>query len=158
MEELERPHMTSEPRFQRPPKTRPPRKKLDAIEGIGEAYAAKLKAAGAASTATLLKAGATGAGRKDLAEKTGISQALILEWANRANLFRIKGIGEEYSDLLEAAGVDTVDELSRRDPQNLYEKMVAANQEKRLVRKLPSEEQVASWIVQAKSLPRVIEY
>ena len=150
--------MTSKPRAQRPPKPRPPGMSLRTIEGIGEAYAERLKSAGAASTSTLLKIGATGAARQDLAEKTGISQKLILEWVNRADLFRIKGVGEEYSDLLEAAGVDTIGELARRNPQNLYEKLAAANQEKGLVRKLPSVAQVASWIEQAKGLPRMIEY
>ena len=96
--------------------------------------------------------------RKELEEKTGISGTLILEWVNRADLYRIKGVGEEYSDLLEAAGVDTVPELAQRNPDNLYEALVALNAEKKLVRHMPGRAQVASWIAQAKELPRVMTY
>ncbi len=105
-----------------------------------------------------MKAGATPKGRKELAEKTGIGDALILEWVNHVDLYRIKGVGSEYSDLLEAAGVDTVVELAQRKPANLAQKMVAVNLEKKLVRKLPVESQVTDWIEQAKKLPRVITY
>lgn len=132
--------------------------KLERIEGIGPAYAAKLADAGVNSTEALLQAGATPKGRQELAEKTGISPKLILEWVNLADLFRIKGIGEEYSDLLEEAGVDTVVELAQRNPQNLYRALVETNRAKKLVRRLPSQDQVADWVAQAKALPRVIEY
>ena len=128
------------------------------IEGVGEAYAAKLKAAGVANTDDLLKAGSTPKGRKDLAEKTGISEALILKWINRVDLFRIKGVGEEYSDLLEAAGVDTVPELAQRKAENLLQKMTEVNAKKKLVRRLPTLEMVENWVEQAKKLPRVITY
>lgn len=154
--------MTIKPRPQREPKPRPPRGgsgvSLVAIEGIGEVFAEKLKAAGAVSLASLLEIGATRDGRQKLGKKTGINPQLILEWVNRADLFRIKGVGEEYSDLLEAAGVDTVVELAQRKAENLYQKMVATNAEKKLVRKLPTQAQVAGWIVQAKELPRVVSY
>jgi len=83
---------------------------------------------------------------------------LILEWVNQADLFRLKGVGEEYSDLLESAGVDTVVELAHQEAENLYEKLVAVNQEKKLVRKLPTLEQVKSWVEQAKKLPRVVTF
>ncbi len=106
----------------------------------------------------MLEAGATPKGRKDLAEKTGIGDALILEWVNLSDLFRIKGIGSEYSDLLEEAGVDTVVELSKRVPKNLHEKMVEINEKKKLVRKMPSESQVADWVNEAKRLPRKVSY
>ena len=113
------------------------------IEGIGPVYKKKLKAIGIVTTEKLLELGGTPKARKDLAEKTGIGEALILEWINLADLFRIKGVGSEYSDLLEEAGVDTVIELSKRVPKNLYDKMVEINAAKKLVRKLPVEKQVA---------------
>ncbi|NLD44635.1 MAG: DUF4332 domain-containing protein [Chloroflexi bacterium] len=128
------------------------------IEGIGPTYAAKLKEAGVKTVEGLLKVAATRAGRKALAEKSGIREESILEWANRADLFRIKGVGEEYSDLLENAGVDTVPELARRKAESLYSKLIEVNKAKRLVRQAPSQSQVTSWIEQAKTLPRVIEY
>jgi len=128
------------------------------IEGIGEVYARKLQEAGISTTDALLKVGASPQGRKQIAEKTGISGKLILEWINHADLFRIKGIGEEYSDLLEAAGVDTVPELAQRNPGNLYAKVVEVNEQKKLVRRLPTQAQVSDWIEQAKGLPRVITY
>ena len=131
---------------------------LIATEGIGEVYAQKLKEAGIRSTQALLSAGATPQGRQELAAKSGIGDALILRWVNHADLFRIKGIGEEYADLLEAAGVDTVVELAQRLPRNLCEKMAAVNQEHERVRRLPVEAQVKKWIAQAKKLRRVITY
>ncbi|HNW13266.1 MAG TPA: DUF4332 domain-containing protein [Anaerolineaceae bacterium] len=128
------------------------------IEGIGSVYQKKLKAIGVATTEKLLELGATPKGRKELAEKTGIGEALILEWVNHSDLYRIKGVGSEYSDLLEEAGVDTIVELSKRVAKNLYEKMVEVNAAKKLVRKLPVEKQVADWIEQAKKLPRKVSY
>ncbi len=128
------------------------------IEGIGDVYAQKLKQLGIHTVEALLERGATRQGREEIAEKTGISPALILEWVNHADLFRIKGIGEEYADLLEEAGVDTVPELAQRNPENLYEKLVEINKEKRLVRRLPTLAQVRDWVEQAKNLPRVVEY
>ena len=132
--------------------------KLEKVEGIGEVYAQKLRGAGIATTQALLEKGASPQGREEIAEKTGISGKLILDWVNHADLFRIKGVGEEYSDLLEAAGVDTVPELAQRNPENLYQKLVAVNQEKELVRQLPTQAQVSDWVAQAKRLPRVITY
>ena len=128
------------------------------IEGIGKIYADKMKAAGVTTTDGLLKIGATTKGRKELAMKSGISDAKILEWVNHADLYRIKGVGSEYSDLLEAAGVDTVPELAQRKAENLYQKMMEFNAKKKLVRRLPDVSQVADWIEQAKHLPRVIQY
>ncbi len=132
--------------------------KIAAVEGIGEAYAQKLLAAGIATVEALLKAGASPKGRQELCDKTGIAASLILEWVNRVDLFRIKGIGEEYSDLLEAAGVDTVPELAQRNAENLFQKLAAVNQEKKRVRKLPTQAQVGDWVEQAKKLPRVVTY
>ncbi|NPV76567.1 MAG: DUF4332 domain-containing protein [Anaerolineae bacterium] len=128
------------------------------VEGIGPAYAEKLKKVGIVTTEALLKQGATPAGRKSLEEKTGISHSLLLEWVNHADLFRIKGVGEEYSDLLEEAGVDTVVELAQRKPENLLEKMAEVNRAKKLVRRLPVLSQVRDWVEQAKKLPRVVSY
>jgi predicted flap endonuclease-1-like 5' DNA nuclease len=132
--------------------------KLTKVEGIGEIYAQKLQEAGIGTTQALLERGASPQGRQEMAEKTDISEKLILEWVNHVDLFRIKGVGEEYSDLLEEAGVDTVPELAQRNAENLYQKLVAVNQEKKLVRQLPGQAQVSDWIEQAKRLPRVITY
>ncbi len=132
--------------------------KLLEIEGIGETYAAKLEAAGIGSVEALLEACATPKGRDSVSEKTGISEKLILEWANHADLFRIDGIGSEYADLLEEAGVDTVPELAQRNAAHLHAKMKEINEAKELVRRLPSEKQVEGWIEQAKALPRALSY
>jgi predicted flap endonuclease-1-like 5' DNA nuclease len=132
--------------------------KIIDVEGIGVVYADKLAKVGVSTTEELLKVGATPKGRKDLAGKTGIGDALILEWVNHVDLYRIKGVGSEYSDLLEAAGVDTLPELAQRNAGNLILKIEEVNRVKKLVRKLPVESQVADWIEQAKKLPRVITY
>ena len=128
------------------------------IEGIGPAYADKLKQSGIATIEALLEKGASPQGRQELAEATGISPALILRWVNHADLFRIKGVGSEYSELLEAGGVDTVPELAQRNPENLYSKLVEVNQEKKLVRRPPTQSQVKDWVQQAKQLARVVTY
>jgi len=128
------------------------------VEGIGAVYAQKLAAIGIKTTNKLLKMGATPQDREELAQKTGIDGGLLLEWINHADLFRIKGVGEEYSDLLEEAGVDTVPELAQRNPENLFAAIKKTNQEKRLVRQLPSQRQVTDWVQQAKSMERKIHY
>lgn len=128
------------------------------VEGIGPTYKKKLKAVGISTTETLLEVGGTPRGRKELSAKTGIGDALVLEWVNLADLFRIKGVGSEYSDLLEEAGVDTIVELSKRVGKNLFEKMVEVNGKKKLVRKMPTEAQVTEWVAQAKKLPRKVSY
>ena len=132
--------------------------RLAIVEGIGNVYAGKLRAAGIKSTNALLNMGATPQDRKEIAEISGISDALILEWVNHIDLFRIKGVFEEYADLLNEAGVDTVPELAQRNPEILYNHLVEVNQEKNLVRQLPGKSQVANWVAQAKQLPRVIYY
>ena len=126
---------------------------IDAIEGIGDKYATKLRKARVRTTEALLKRGATRKGRKQLAEEVGLTEHLILEWTNRADLMRVKGVGEEYSDLLETAGVDTVKELRRRNATSLLEKMVETNEKKRLVRRLPTLSMVDRWVKHAKQLP-----
>jgi len=132
--------------------------KLTDIEGIGPANAEKLKKAGVGSTDSLLEMGKTPAGRKDLAKQSGVSEKQILEWVNHVDLFRIKGIGEEYADLLEEAGVDTVVELAQRKADALYAKMAENNAKKNLVNKMPAQSQVEDWVAQAKKLPRAVEY
>ena len=112
--------------------------KLSEIEGIGETYAAKLEACGVSSQQELLELGAIPSGRKKLADQSGISSKLILKWINRADLARVKGIGGEYADLLECTGIDTVPELARRNPDNLHKKLSDVNNEKKLVRSMPS--------------------
>ena len=131
---------------------------IDAIEGIGPKYATKLRKARIRTTEGLLKQGATRTGRKNVAAATGFTPEQVMEWVNRADLMRVKGIGEEYSDLLEAAGVDTVKELKNRKPANLHTKLVAVNEKKRLVRRLPTEQMVAKWIAYAMKLPAVVKY
>lgn len=128
------------------------------IEGIGEAFAKKLASAGIVTMEKMLSKGATPQGRKEIEEATGISHSLILQWVNHADLFRIKGVGSEYSDLLEAAGVDTVPELAQRSADNLHKKLMEVNQQKKIVRQLPTSTQVAAWVEQAKKLPRIIVY
>ena len=128
------------------------------VEGIGEVYTQKLSDAGIKTTNALLKQGATSKGRKEIAENTGISETLILEWVNHVDLFRIKGVFEEYADLLEEAGVDTVKELAQRNPENLYKKLVEVNEQKKLVRQLPGKSQVENWVTQAKQLDRAVFY
>ena len=128
------------------------------IEGIGPAYAKKLAKAGLRSVEALLKAGASPKGRKEIAEASGVDPTLILEWVNRADLYRIQGVGRQYSDLLEKAGVDTVVELSKRVAAKLNAKMVEVNDAKNLVNGMPGLKRVEGWIAQAKKLPRVVTY
>lgn len=132
--------------------------KLSDIEGIGPAYAAKLEAAGITSQDNLLKTCCAKKGRKEIAEKSGVSEKLILNWVNRADLSRIKGVSTQYADLLECAGVDTVPELAQRNAENLQAKMSEINEEKNLVRKVPTSSQVEDWVAQAKELPRVVTH
>jgi predicted flap endonuclease-1-like 5' DNA nuclease len=132
--------------------------KIQDIEGIGPVTGGKFEAAGVKDTDTLLEKGATKAGRKALAEATGVAEAKILKFVNMADLYRVKGIGSEYSELLEAAGVDTVPELAQRNAANLTAAMLKVNGEKKLTRRPPAESEVARWIAQAKDLPRVINH
>lgn len=128
------------------------------IEGVGAAYAEKLTAAGIVTTAQLLEKCAAPAGRKALAEETGISDKLILKWANHADLFRVKGVGPQFAELLEAAGVDTVKELAHRKAENLAAKMAEVNAEKKLVRRVPVAAEVQKMVDFAKELPGVLTY
>jgi len=132
--------------------------RLTVIEGIGPAYQEKLIAADIRTIEQLLEQGATPAGRKGIVEHSGISAERILDWVNRADLMRIEGIGEEYSDLLERSGVDTVKELAQRNPVNLQQKLSDVNTKESLVRRLPSFPRVRGWVSQAKELPRKVFY
>jgi len=132
--------------------------KLSMIEGSSEAYEMQLKEAGITSMEGLLEACSAKKGRGETAKKTGIAEQMILKWANQADLARIKGIGREYSELLEDAGVDTVPELAHRKAENLLAKMVEVNEAKKLVKRMPTQEQVADWVKQASELPRILQY
>jgi len=132
--------------------------KLSDIEGIGDAYAEKISAAGIKTIEALLKAGGDKKGRAEISDKSGVSEKMILNWVNRADLTRIKGVSTQYADLLECAGVDTVPELGQRNAENLHAKMEEVNAEKNLVRKTPAASQVADWVAQAKELPRAVHY
>ncbi|MEJ8473879.1 DUF4332 domain-containing protein [Roseibium algae] len=131
---------------------------ISEIEGIGPVYSEKLGAVGIKTTEAYLERAKDPKGRKALAEETGIESGHILKWANMADLMRISGVGEEYSELLEAAGVDTVKELKHRKPENLAAKMAEVNEAKKLVRQVPGEAQVIKWVDQAKELPAVMSY
>ena len=133
-------------------------RKIEDVEGIGPVLGDKFRAAGVKDTDALLKSALTAAQRKVLAEQTGLSEARILKFANMVDLYRISGVGSEYSELLEAAGVDTVPELAQRNAANLVQAMTAVNQEKKLTRQVPTESEVGRWIEQAKTLPRMIEH
>lgn len=133
--------------------------KIEDVEGIGPAYAAKLQEAGIHTTDDMLMAGATPAGRDKVADMTGISGKLILEWTNHVDLMRIDGVGSEYSDLLEAAGVDSPAELAQRNAANLaqtFQELDAARPD--MVRRVPSQATIEGWIAQAKKLPKVVSH
>ena len=132
--------------------------KLSDIEGLGPSYSDKLNQAGIGSIGKFLELCCVKKNRKATADKTGISEKLILEWVNRADLSRVKGVSTQYADLLEFAGVDTVPELAQRNAENLQQKMAEVNEEKKLVRQVPSASQVESWVAQAKELPRVVTH
>ena len=132
--------------------------KIIDIEGIGEAYAEKFEAAGIKTAEDLLEACAAAKGRKEMAEKTGISEKLILKWTNHADLFRIKGVGPQFAELLEAAGVDTVKEFGHRVAANLQKKMEEVNAEKNLVNRVPSETELQKMVDQAKEMEGKVTY
>ncbi|MGA9595310.1 MAG: DUF4332 domain-containing protein [Acidimicrobiia bacterium] len=131
---------------------------IDTIEGIGHKQATSLRKARIRTVESLLKKGATRRGRREVAAATGISEKLILEWVNRADLMRVRGVGEEYSDLLESAGVDTIKELRRRNAANLLAAMVEINDKKSLVRRLPTTAMVERWVEHAVELDPIVEH
>lgn len=131
---------------------------IEEVEGIGPAIGMKLRAAGIGTTDALLEGSKTPAQRSALAEASGLTTKQILKFANMVDLFRISGVGSEYAELLEAAGVDTVPELAQRNAENLAAKLAAVNEEKSLTRRVPAATEVTRWVEQAKTLPRMIEY
>ena len=133
--------------------------KMEEVEGIGPQYAEQLALAGIVTADALLEQGAKPGGRAAIEKATGISSTLILKWVNRIDLMRIKGVGSEYSDLLEMAGVDSPAELAQRNARNLattFQEAVAARPG--TVRRIPTESEVAGWIAAARDLPRVVEH
>ncbi len=133
-------------------------KKIAEIEGIGPVYAEKLSKAGVMTVEGLLDKGASRTGRKNIAEDSGIDEGKILNWVNKADLFRIKGVGPQFSELLEAAGVDTVKELRNRNAENLHAKLVEVQAEKKITRAVPALKQVVKFVDQAKNLPPIVTY
>ena len=132
--------------------------KIIDIQGIGPAYAEKLQKAGVMKVSQLLEKGKTAKGRKDLEEETGIRHDLILTWVNHADLFRIKGVGPQFAELLEASGVDTVKEFAHRNAENLVAKMTEVNEKEHRTRRVPTVAEVQKMIDQAKELPAEVTY
>ena len=133
-------------------------KKITEIEGIGPAYQEKLALAGVKTVEGLLEAGASKAGRKKIAEESGLDESRILVWVNMADLFRIKGVASQFAELLKAAGVDTVKELRNRNAENLHAKLVEVQEEKKITRSVPALSQVEDFIEQAKKLEPLVTY
>jgi predicted flap endonuclease-1-like 5' DNA nuclease len=134
------------------------KQKIEDVEGIGPVIGGKLRASGIEDTDALLAESKTPKQRKALAEKSGLSEKQVLKFANMVDLYRISGVGSEYSELLEAAGVDTVPELARRNPVELAKKLADVAKAKKLTRRAPHEAEVAKWVEQAKALPRMLTY
>lgn len=131
---------------------------IEVIDGIDVPSGRKLRRAGIRTTEALLRRCGTRRGRRSLAEETGLAEKKILGWVNRADLMRVKGVGGEYAELLEAAGVDTVKELRRRNSTSLTKKIMQINDERRLVQRLPTEGMVLRWIEHAGELEPVIRH
>jgi predicted flap endonuclease-1-like 5' DNA nuclease len=131
---------------------------INEIEGIGPSHTKKFAEVGVITVEHLLKAGATPKGRKDLATKTGFHEHHLLKWVNQADLLRIKGVGRQYAELLQASGVDSVKELAQRKPDHLHEKLKESNEAKNQVHIVPNLTSVTDWISEAKKLPRVVSY
>ncbi len=131
---------------------------IAAIESMDQRDATKLRKAGVRTTDALLKTAATRTGRRRLAREAHLSESEILSWANRADLMRIKGIGSEYADLMEAVGVDTIRELRRRNPDRLLTAMTEVNVRRRLIRRLPTNGMVAGWIEAAKGIEPLVTH
>ncbi len=131
---------------------------IDAIAGLDPKSATRFRKSRVRTTEALLKRAASRRGRKELADSTGLDEKQILVWVNRADLMRVKGIGSEYSELLEAAGVDTIKELRRRNHVSLAKKMIQLNESQRLVQRLPTEGMVERWVAHAGQLDPIISY
>jgi predicted flap endonuclease-1-like 5' DNA nuclease len=134
------------------------KQKIEDVEGIGPAFGAKLRACGIADADALLAETKTPKQREALAERSGLGEKRVLKFANMVDLYRIGGVGSEYAELLEASGVDTVPELARRNPVELTKRMAEVAKAKKLTRRTPTEAEVAKWVEQAKTLPRMLTY
>lgn len=132
--------------------------RISQIEGIGPFYAERLEAVGVVTTDDLLTRCATPEGRRELVARTGLSENQVLTWTNQADLMRIKGVGSEYGQLLESAGVDTVRELATRKPENLVQVMERINDQRHLTRVVPAVKTVSKWVDQAKEMESVLTY
>lgn len=132
--------------------------KIEDVQGIGPVFGEKLRDAGVTDTEGLLASCQTRSQRAFLSTATGLSEGQILKFANMADLYRISGVGQQFSELLEASGVDTIPDLASRNSTSLTETLTAVNAEKFLTRRVPTEQEVAEWIEQAKQLPRALEY
>jgi predicted flap endonuclease-1-like 5' DNA nuclease len=132
--------------------------KIEDVEGIGPTIGNQLRACGIKDTEALLVEAKTPKQRKTLAEKSGLTEQQVLKFANMVDLYRVGGVGGQYAELLEAAGVDTVPELARRNPGELARKLADVAAAKKLTRRTPDEAEVSKWVAQAKALPRALEY
>jgi predicted flap endonuclease-1-like 5' DNA nuclease len=132
--------------------------RIEEIEGVGPAFAQKLMAAGVPTIEALLEQGSKAAERARLAASTGISEQVLLKWVNTADLMRVKGIGSEYSELLEVAGVDSATELAQRRPENLHARLEEINDARKLVRRVPTLQEVERWVAEARRLPKVVTH
>lgn len=132
--------------------------KIDEVEGIGPAYAEKLIKAGVKTTDDLLKLCCDAKGRKAISEMSSISTKMLLEWTNMADLMRISGVGKQFAELLEAAGVDTIKELRNRNAKNLTAMMAEVNAAKKLCKSNPAETMIEEWVEQAKNLNPLITH
>lgn len=132
--------------------------KIEDIEGIGKSRAQKLARMGITHTGHLLKHGSTRSGRRQIAAECGVSSVRLLKWVNMADLMRLSGVGEEYSELLEAANCNTIKQIRRRNPENLARRMLEINEQKKLVRSPPKVSQVTKWVEQAGELEPMITY
>ena len=131
--------------------------KIEKVEGIGAALVEQFNKAGIVTTTDLRERAKTPQGRQALAEATGLTEVQILKFANIVDLFRIPGLSADFAALMEAAGIDCVAELAKRNPEILTKRLATVNQECDLSRYIPSLKDVTRWVEQAKALPRVIE-
>jgi predicted flap endonuclease-1-like 5' DNA nuclease len=125
---------------------------IEEVEGIGPAFAQKLSVVKIQTTEDLLRVCSDAKGRKEVAAKTGVSEGQLLKWSNLADLMRVSGIGPQFSELLEAAGVDTIKELRTRNAENLAEKMKEVNTTKNLTNAVPTATVISTWIEKAKGM------
>ncbi len=131
-------------------------KKISTIEGIGETTTAKLEKAGITTVEALLEKGGQKTGRKEIADAAGMSESVVLNFVNMADLFRINGVAGQFAELLKASGVDTVKELATRNAENLWAKLTEVNAEKNLTRVVPTAEKLTDFISQAKNLDQKV--